>query len=694
VIMKRILILYSLICFFSFSVYSVIPAGYYSTTEGKKAALLKTELHKIICQDTTNYLDYGSGAGSTWEGFYNTDRNLTTDAVIDMYSDSVRFFPNPNLDFVSFGQTIHIEHSVPKSWWKCDITHPDCPAKDLNHLFPADGPTNSSKNDNPLGVVTGTPTYNNGVSKIGPGSYDGYVGAVFEPADQYKGDFARAYFYMATAYEHYAKKWDITKPENMMESNTYPVLKPWALALLLQWHRQDPVSQKEVTRNDKVFGLQKNRNPFIDYPYIVEYIWGTRTTIPYKLDNNIIFPYLNWPNDNDTLNVGKVLFTGTKDTTINIKAMNLTGDLTLALGGINGVHYSVDKSIITKAEAEAGYVIHLNYKAATVGTQTALLSIYGGGISTVTLKLKTFTSDEFGALPASNTTNNGFVADWTSSSGATGYSLDVYTIEKTGFALDTLLEENFTTALPNLWLREGYTDNSLGGFIKLGTSSTYGKVTTPPLDLSKSTSTLLVKAKQFNTDAGAKLTATIDNQPLAVWTTAVASQDFTADIPLATAVSKIALTTVSGKRVYIDYMKVTTQIPVYGSVSVTGYPKSVGNVLSYSVDGLKSASDYFYTITPIGNGGSVSNQVSVQTTMKTSVDNLIENHILWAVTSSGINISNVAVGSKIQLLDMMGRQMQSFTSTTSDFRINIRQKGIYFLKIQQNQGLRTFKIQY
>ncbi|MEI8085044.1 MAG: endonuclease [Paludibacter sp.] len=692
--MKRFLLLSSLFCFFYFSGYSVIPTGYYTSTEGKKAATLKTELHNIICQDTSQYLDYGSGKGKTWEGFYTTDRNPTTNAVIDMYSDSLRYYPVPNPNFTAFGSAVEIEHSVPKSWWKCDITHPDSPAKDLNHLFPADGTTNMSKNDNPLGVVTGTPTKNNGVSKIGPAVYDGYVGAVFEPADQYKGVFARAYFYMATAYEHYAKKWDTAKPENMMESNTYPVLKPWAIKLLLQWHRDHPVSIREITRNDLVYNIQKNRNPYIDYPFLVEYIWGTRTTIPYKLDNNIIFPYLNWPNDNDTLNIGKVLYSGTKDTTINVQAMNLTGDLTLSLGGLNAANYSVDKSIITKAEAEAGTVIHLHYKASSVGTQTALLSIYGGGINTITLKLKTFTSDEFGALPASNTSNNGFVADWTPSSGASGYSINVYTIEKTGFALDTLLKENFKLLLTNLWLKEGSTENSVGGPLKLATGSNYGKVTTPPLDLSKTTSSLTVTAKQFNTDAGAKLTATLDNQPLAVWTTAVANQDFTVELPISTPVSKISLSAIAGKRVYIDFMKVTSQIPVYGPVSVAGYPKSVGNVLTFSVDGLKSSSDYYYTITPIGNGGSVSNQVSVQTTTKTGLENQADNHIVWNMTTTGISISNVTVGSKIQLLDMMGRQIQRFTSTASDFTINIREKGIYLLRIHEHQGLSTFKITY
>ena len=389
---KRFLIsgILGLVCF---SLIATVPAGYYNSLEGKKGAALKTELHNIICQDTTHYLDYGSGAGKTWEGFYYTDRDVATNSVIDMYSANIRYFPNPNPNFSAFGSTIEIEHSVPKSWWGCDITHPDCPAKDLNHLYPADGTTNMSKNDNPLGVVTGTPTTDNGVSKIGPAVYDGYTGAVFEPANQYKGDFARSYFYMATAYEHYARKWDTSKPENMMQNNTYPVFKPWALTLLLQWHKQDVVSLKETTRNDVVYGIQKNRNPFIDHPELIDYIWGNLTTVPYRLDGNINFPYLNWPNDNDTINIGSTYYQQAKDTTINLKAMNLTGNLTLSVGGTNASSFSVNKTGITKAEAEAGTTIQIHFYTSTLGSQSAILSISGGGITTINLKLKTSTTD-------------------------------------------------------------------------------------------------------------------------------------------------------------------------------------------------------------------------------------------------------------------------------------------------------------
>jgi hypothetical protein len=684
-----------LLWLFLFSAHATIPSGYYSGTEGKKAAALKTVLHTIICQDTTHYLDYGSGKGSTWEGFYYTDRNLVTNAVIDMYSDSVRYFPDPNPNFTAFGQTIHIEHSVPKSWWGCDINHPDCPAKDLNHLYPADGITNTSKNDNPLGVVTGTPTLNNGVSKVGPAVYDGYVGNVFEPADQYKGDFARSYFYMATAYEHYASKWDTTKPENMMQNNTYPVLKPWAVQLLLQWHRQDPVSEKERTRVEVVYGIQKNRNPFIDHPEMIEYIWGNRTTIPYRLDGSIDFPYLNWPNDNDTLNIGKVYYLESKDTVINLKAMNLTGDLTVTLSGTNAANFSIDKSSITKADAEAGTPIVVHFNAQSVGSQLTKISISGGGITPVIVNLKVFSSDEFTALPAKNTTNTSFQANWTASAGATGYTLNVYTLQNNGTTSPkTLLEEDFILLMPNTWTKEGYTDNSLYSNIRLASGSTYGKITLPPLDLSTPNTTLTVRGKQYSNDTGAKLTATLDNNSLAVWTTAVSNQDFTVTIPQGGATSSIALAAVAGKRVYVDYVKVVAQIPVYVPVSISGYPRSVGNLTTYTVNSLQSANNYYYTVTPEGNAAPTSNQILVQTNLGTSLDKKPVEGVSWIMVPSGVLLKNIPGGSKINLLDITGKKIRSFQSTSSDILIPLPQKGIYLLQIQQNKSFSTLKVNY
>ena len=690
---KRFLIsgILGLVCF---SLIATVPAGYYNSLEGKKGAALKTELHNIICQDTTHYLDYGSGAGKTWEGFYYTDRDVATNSVIDMYSANIRYFPNPNPNFSAFGSTIEIEHSVPKSWWGCDITHPDCPAKDLNHLYPADGTTNMSKNDNPLGVVTGTPTTDNGVSKIGPAVYDGYTGAVFEPANQYKGDFARSYFYMATAYEHYARKWDTSKPENMMQNNTYPVFKPWALTLLLQWHKQDVVSLKETTRNDVVYGIQKNRNPFIDHPELIDYIWGNLTTVPYRLDGNINFPYLNWPNDNDTINMGSTYYQQAKDTTINLKAMNLTGNLTLSVGGTNASSFSVNKTGITKAEAEAGTTIQIHFYTSTLGSQSAILSISGGGITTINLKLKTSTTDEFAALPGSNTTNSGFTATWTPSSGATGYSLNVYSIENSGTTPTTLIDEGFTLALPNNWSKDGYVINMADGTEKMGSGSDYGKLILPSLNLSTATSTITVRAKQYGTDNGAPLMVSLDNQLISTWTTAVPFQDFTANFSKSTSASSIAIYTLTGKRVYVDNVKVILNVPVYSQLSISGYPKLVGNVLNYQVTGLQGNKTYYYSVTPIGNGGSVSNQVAVQTTINTTVNSPEQNPTKWSVSSQGIVLTQLSGESYINVLDATGKKLYSTHTSSSRVLLPLTTNGLYLLQIQQANTSHTFKIKY
>lgn len=110
-------------------------------------------------------------------------------------------------------------------------------------------------------------------SKIGDCTFDGYTGRCFEPNDEWKGDFARTYFYMVTCYEDQQTTWS----SDMLSSDAYPAFSEWALRLLLKWSRQDPVSEIETARNEAVCAIQHNRNPFIDYPGLAEYIWGDST---------------------------------------------------------------------------------------------------------------------------------------------------------------------------------------------------------------------------------------------------------------------------------------------------------------------------------------------------------------------------------------------------------------------------------
>jgi hypothetical protein len=167
------------------------------------------------------------------------------------------------------------EHCMPRSWWGTSSNYSTFDANgDLVNLSPSDAEANSAKSNYPLGIV-GTASFDNGVVKVGNNTYPGYTGLVFEPANQYKGDFARTYMYMVTCYEDYHSYWRGTGTSSMLDRNTYPVFKQWAIKMLLEWSRNDPVSDKEINRNDGVYRIQQNRNPFIDHPELAEYIWGT-----------------------------------------------------------------------------------------------------------------------------------------------------------------------------------------------------------------------------------------------------------------------------------------------------------------------------------------------------------------------------------------------------------------------------------
>jgi hypothetical protein len=123
-------------------------------------------------------------------------------------------------------------------------------------------------------------TTSNG-SKLGPNTFGSYSGTVFEPADEYKGDLARTYFYMVTCYEDRVASWETNNSNGdaMLDGTSYPCFEPWALQLLLKWHYEDPVSQKEIDRNNAIYQIQGNRNPFIDHPEYVCMIWDTCTTV-------------------------------------------------------------------------------------------------------------------------------------------------------------------------------------------------------------------------------------------------------------------------------------------------------------------------------------------------------------------------------------------------------------------------------
>ncbi len=405
-----------------FGLFAEIPVGYYYKADNLTQEALKTALGQIVANG--RFLSYNSsgGQGTTWEGFYYTDRNAADSSVIDMYSHELFKFPyidgTPTFMSVS---GMHIEHALPKSWWGGAMYNS---YKDLNHLYPAEGKINSAKNDLPLGIV-GEATSDNGVSKVGKNTFrtDEYAGNCFEPADEYKGDFARAYFYMVTAYEKFGEQ-DLWQSP-MIDNNTYPVWKPWALALLLDWHRADPVSQKELDRQEEVYKIQGNRNPFIDCPDLVELIWGDKQTETFAAPA-IDKPFLISPTRWDRFNFGVVMKENNQSISFTIEGRNIESDLTLKIQDDTKA-FTLSKTKITSSEALNEEVITLMFDASQTGEYTDTIVITGGGLSEpIKVGLRASVTDEFMTLPASDITATEATLNWMPKADATGYKLDVY----------------------------------------------------------------------------------------------------------------------------------------------------------------------------------------------------------------------------------------------------------------------------
>ena len=298
----------SLLFLFVLSVCSAWAQGpnetgtYYQAADGKKAQELKTALFGIISPHTIQTYTYG-----VWDAIESYD--LREDGMIwEIYLGISNFTPRTDRDKgddVEEGVKYNREHAMPKSWFN-EATQDNYTVNvypmytDLHHLFPTDRLINTMRSNYPYGEVGPNITKQSagGFSKFGRCKDDlgykvnGQNGRVFEPNDEYKGDLARVYFYMATCYESYKNEKGVTRsPANwtsdMLASNVYPFFTDWALKMLLRWAANDPVSEKELNRNEAIYGIQGNRNPFVDYPGLEQYIWGNKMDDAFSYNNYV-----------------------------------------------------------------------------------------------------------------------------------------------------------------------------------------------------------------------------------------------------------------------------------------------------------------------------------------------------------------------------------------------------------------------
>lgn len=401
------------------------PDGYYTQLNGLKDQALKDAVHNLIAPHTV--VSYSS----LWRYFPQTDcRDNNRNQVWDMYSNQTYYF-NGTRGVAGMEK----EHSFPKSWWG-GSTGVDA-YTDLNHLYPSNGPANRAKLNWPLGEVS-TPSFDNGVTKVGVpvAGEGGGAGTVFEPDNQYKGDFARTYFYMATCYQQY--QWQHTY---MVTNSTWKTLNDWSIALLLKWSHQDPVSDKEKKRNDAVYAVQGNRNPFIDNPELADYIWGNKAGQVFNTGGGTInpddpnaTPELISPKQGNIFDIGEVAIGKSTSHTIYIKTRNLTNDLSVDLINFDHEMFSLNVSQVDRQMANSanGYPLVVTFAPTSLGVKQAKLLISDGGLVGsygVMLNARCLpqpTLSTITATPAQEITDSSYVATWE----ATTDTIDCYLLNR------------------------------------------------------------------------------------------------------------------------------------------------------------------------------------------------------------------------------------------------------------------------
>lgn len=383
----------------SWTAWATTPATaldvYYASLEGQTGDAIVTSLHSKIGNHTV--ISY-----SGLEPYYaQTDLKANGD-IWDMYSTCSFSTSKANCQQKHVCDCWNKEHSIPQSWF-----NEASPMKsDLFHVVPTDARVNNFRSNYPYGETSSTSNIdndNNSLGHLGSSNFGGYTGKVYEPDDEYKGDFARTYMYMVVRYmdKNFTQS---NEGKVMFAYNSGATIKntftAYSVSLLMKWHREDPVSQKEIDRNNAVYGIQHNRNPFIDYPYLAEYIWGVKKGERFSFDQVISAydpefdlgvsdgshvstdPLIVVPTA--ALTLGPVLAGETVTRTITFTARNLTAGMTVS---VDNAAFSVSPTAIPAATANGTHTLTITYLPTVAGTTLATLTIASGDVEPVSVAL-------------------------------------------------------------------------------------------------------------------------------------------------------------------------------------------------------------------------------------------------------------------------------------------------------------------
>ena len=265
--MKKLVFTFTLL----FSLSATAGLNYYDSITNETGYQLKSALARLL-KKTHQSQSYGA----LFRVYSETDADLTYDkdgSIMDMYSERANsadpyVFDSARKRCGSYkkeADCYNREHLFPQS----SFNKRSPMRSDIFHVYPSDGYVNNRRGHLPFGEVANADWTSRNGSKVGTNTFEGVNTKVFEPIDEFKGDIARALLYFATRYENNITSFN----HEWLDGSREQVYRGWFKRLLLKWHKQDPVSEHEINRNNKAFSFQKNRNPYIDHPEWVTMIW-------------------------------------------------------------------------------------------------------------------------------------------------------------------------------------------------------------------------------------------------------------------------------------------------------------------------------------------------------------------------------------------------------------------------------------
>lgn len=361
------------------NIFAQIPTGYYDGTVGLTGAALKTKLSQIITSghQTKSYDNLYNGYPSTdSDNYYEKDGS-----VLDIYSENPKgtdpyVYQHGSKQCGSYkveGDCYNREHIFPQGYFNSASPM----VSDIHHIVPTDGKVNGYRSNFPFGKVGSANFISENGSKRGTSASPNYSGTVFEPIDEFKGDVARMILYFATRYESKLSSFD---DNDILTNSAFPGVEDWELAVFKEWHTNDPVSQREIDRNNAAYTYQGNRNPFIDHPEYVALIWGTTTpdTEAPSTPTNLIVTgstsstiSLSWTASTDNIMVATydIYLDGTLKTSSSSNSITVTG-----------LNPSTTYSFYVKAKDAAGNTS--SQSNTTTGTTTENTGGNDGGSTT------------------------------------------------------------------------------------------------------------------------------------------------------------------------------------------------------------------------------------------------------------------------------------------------------------------------